>query len=174
MLFWYLFVYVLFMGKYYKPYSTVLYGLPRWLRVKNSSAKQEMWVQSLIKKIPWRRKWQTTPVFLLGKSHGQRSLVGYSPWGCQRVRHDSVSKQQEQQQYYIANCVSWVPKLALPDLWTHSQHGSCLHTGDLLYSIGPESVSTCYLKSEGTRWWCRFTRWVRKSEVRLEAVVGSL
>ena len=33
-------------------------------------------------KIPWRRKWQPTPVFLSGKSHGQRSLVGYSPLGC--------------------------------------------------------------------------------------------
>ena len=33
-------------------------------------------------KIPWRRKWQPTPVLLPGKSHGQRSLVGYSPWGC--------------------------------------------------------------------------------------------
>ena len=32
-------------------------------------------------KIPWRRKWQPTPVFLPGKSYGQRSLVGYSPWG---------------------------------------------------------------------------------------------
>ena len=32
-------------------------------------------------KIPWRRKWQPTPVFLPGKSHGQRSLVGYNPWG---------------------------------------------------------------------------------------------
>ena len=32
-------------------------------------------------KIPWRRKWQPTPVFLPGKSHGQRSLTGYSPWG---------------------------------------------------------------------------------------------
>ena len=31
--------------------------------------------------MPWRRKWQPTPVFLLGKSHGQRSLAGYSPWG---------------------------------------------------------------------------------------------
>ena len=31
-------------------------------------------------KIPWRRKWQPTPVFLPGKSHGQRSLVDYSPW----------------------------------------------------------------------------------------------
>ena len=33
-------------------------------------------------KIPWRRKWQPTPVFLPGKSHGQKSLVGYSPGGC--------------------------------------------------------------------------------------------
>ena len=32
-------------------------------------------------KIPWRRKWQPTPVFLPEKSHGQRSLAGYSPWG---------------------------------------------------------------------------------------------
>jgi len=32
-----------------------------------------------IGKIPWRRAWQPTPVFLPGKSHGQRSLVGYSP-----------------------------------------------------------------------------------------------
>ena len=32
-------------------------------------------------KIPWRRKQQPTPVFLPGKSHGQRTLVGYSPWG---------------------------------------------------------------------------------------------
>ena len=33
----------------------------------------------------WRRKWQPTPVFLPGKSHGQRSLVGYSPWGCKEL-----------------------------------------------------------------------------------------
>ena len=32
-------------------------------------------------KISWRRKWQPTPVFLPGESHGQRSLVGYSLWG---------------------------------------------------------------------------------------------
>ena len=38
----------------------------------------DLWVR----KIPWRRKWQFTPVLLPGKSHGQRSLVGYSPWGC--------------------------------------------------------------------------------------------
>ena len=33
-------------------------------------------------KIPRRRKWHPTPAFLPGKSRGQRSLVGYSPWGC--------------------------------------------------------------------------------------------
>jgi len=32
-----------------------------------------------VRKIPWRRKWQPTPVFLSGESHGQRSLAGYSP-----------------------------------------------------------------------------------------------
>ena len=37
---------------------------------------------SWVGKIPWRRKWQPNPVFLPGKSHGQRSLAGYSPWGC--------------------------------------------------------------------------------------------
>ena len=34
-----------------------------------------------VTKIPWRRAWQPTPVFLPGESHGQRSLVGYNPWG---------------------------------------------------------------------------------------------
>ena len=52
------------------------------LVVKNPSAKAgdiETWVRSLGVKIPWRRAWQPTPVFLPGESHGQRSLVGYSP-----------------------------------------------------------------------------------------------
>ena len=35
-----------------------------------------------VKKILWRRKWQPNPVLLLGKSHGRRSMVGYSPWDC--------------------------------------------------------------------------------------------
>ena len=36
-------------------------------------------------KIPWRRKWQPTLVFLPGEFHGQRSLAGYSPWGCKEL-----------------------------------------------------------------------------------------
>ena len=39
-------------------------------------------------KMPWRRKWQSTPVFLPGKSHGWRSLVGYCPWGRKELGDD--------------------------------------------------------------------------------------
>ena len=42
---------------------------------------QETQTGSLGGEDPWRRKWQPAPVFLPGKSHGQRSLAGYSPWG---------------------------------------------------------------------------------------------
>ena len=56
----------------------------RWLSGKASTCqcrrhrrcRFDPWVQ----KIPWRRKWQPTPVFLPGKPHGQRSLAGHSPW----------------------------------------------------------------------------------------------
>ena len=50
--------------------------------VKRLSTMWETRVQSLgWEDPPWRRKWQSPPVLLPGKSHGQRSLVGYSPWG---------------------------------------------------------------------------------------------
>ena len=44
-------------------------------------------------KISWRRKWQPTPVFLPGKSHGQRSLASYTPWGRKRVGHNLATQQ---------------------------------------------------------------------------------
>ena len=62
-------------------------GFPSGSVVKNLPAMQEMqemWVQSLggeVGKIPWRKAWQPTPVFLPEKSHGQSSLAGYSLWG---------------------------------------------------------------------------------------------
>ena len=63
-------------------------GLPWWLRgysvcLQCRRHRFNPWVG----KIPCRRKWQPTPVFLPGESHGQRSLVGYSPRG-RRVGHD--------------------------------------------------------------------------------------
>ena len=50
-----------------------------------------------VKKISWRRQWKPTPIFLPGKFHGQRSLVGYSPRGCKRVGQNLATEQQQQQ-----------------------------------------------------------------------------
>ena len=48
---------------------------------KNLLSMQETCFDPWVGKIPWRKEWQPTPVFLPGESHGQRSLAGYSPWG---------------------------------------------------------------------------------------------
>ena len=53
-------------------------------------------------KIPWRRERLPTPLFWPGESHGQRRLVGYSPLGCKRVRHDLATIQQMPQAEYSA------------------------------------------------------------------------
>ena len=51
----------------------------RWLRVCLQCRKPGF--NTYVRKIPGRKAWQLTPVFLLGEFHGQRSLVSYSPWG---------------------------------------------------------------------------------------------
>ena len=59
------------------------------LLVKNPSASAgdvtEAGLIPRLGNIPWRRKWQSTPVFLPGEFHGQRSLVGYSSWDCKEL-----------------------------------------------------------------------------------------
>ena len=71
-------------------YSSVLYtiplghfGLPCGSTAGKESACQCMRPRfnSWVRKMPWRRKWQSTPALLPGKSCGRRSLIGYSPWG---------------------------------------------------------------------------------------------
>ena len=59
------------------------------------------------------RKWQPTPVFLPGESHGQRSLLGYSPWGSQKIGHDLATKQKWQQQQHMKFQFSSVTQLCL-------------------------------------------------------------
>ena len=74
-------------------------GFPSWLSGKESACQCRRWGFNLwVGKIPWRRKWELTPVFLPGKFHGQRSLVGYSPWG-PRIGHNWTTKQQQ--------CIPW-------------------------------------------------------------------
>jgi len=46
---------------------------------------------------PWRRAWQTTPVFLPGESHGERSLMGYNPWGHKEYMTEQLSTYRNQE-----------------------------------------------------------------------------
>ena len=72
--------------------KTTKYGLPRWhwwwrtrLPVQET---QETWFDPWVRKIPWRRTWHPTPVFLPGESHGQREPGGLWSKGSQRVGHN--------------------------------------------------------------------------------------
>ena len=56
-------------------------GFPGGPEDKESACNAGDWVQSLVGKIPWKKKWQCTKVFLPAESHGQRSLPSCSPWG---------------------------------------------------------------------------------------------
>ena len=91
-------------------------GLPWWLRQWRICLQQRRprfnpWAR----KIPRRREWQPTPVFLPGEFHGQRSLVGCSPWG-HRIERDwakcSLSfllKAQGTKERRKANGIPWGP-----------------------------------------------------------------
>ena len=68
-----------------------------------------------IGKILWRRKWQPTAVFLPGKSHRQRSPVGYSPWG--RKESDMTITQRQRWVETVISCR--VVRSGITDLMTH-------------------------------------------------------
>ena len=73
----------------YLPLKRATEGLLWWLSGKEFTCQcKRCRFDPWVRKIPWRRKRQPTPVFLPGKSHGQRSLAGYSPWSLKRTRHD--------------------------------------------------------------------------------------
>ena len=74
---------------------TLIYCLQIWSSTESTCQCRSCRRQGFdpwVGKIPWRRKWHPTPVFLPGKSRGQRSLVGFSPWS-HRGEHDLATKQ---------------------------------------------------------------------------------
>ena len=89
-----------------------LNGLPRWLSSKESTCNSGD-VGSIPKsgRHPWGRKWKPTPVFLPRKSHGKRSLAGYSPWGRKKVGHSWVTEHAH-----------WVRAFVKKDSRAHNMH----------------------------------------------------
>ena len=83
--------------------------------VKSLPAAWKTGVQSLgWKDTPWRRKWQPTPVFLPGKSHGWKSLVDYSPWGPKEL--DNTERLQLFSFYGIFKKRSFLPPFTYSQL----------------------------------------------------------
>ena len=84
------------MGRWFKVYRrcaecmckcfAILWGFPRVTSGKEPACKfrrhKKCRFDPWVGKISWKRAWQPTPVFMPGESHGGRSLVGYTPWGC--------------------------------------------------------------------------------------------
>ena len=67
-------------------------------------------------KIPWRRKWKATPVFLPGNSHGQRRLEGYSSWSCKESSMTEVTVHARTYMYTSVQLLSSVRLVVIP--WT--------------------------------------------------------
>ena len=97
-------------NKYVSKYK----GLPWQLSGKESACQDRF--DTWVGKIPWRRKWQPTLVFLPGKFHGQRSPVGYTPWVCKRIRHDWATVYVHTQtfaKWLFSEMNLWLPELII-------------------------------------------------------------
>ena len=82
---------------------------PWWLRWESVCLQyRRPWFNPWVGKISCRRKWQSTPVFLLGKSYGWRSLVGYSPWG--RKKSDRTEWPHSLTHEYLQDLLELTPK----------------------------------------------------------------
>ena len=93
-----------------------LLGLPRWLSGKEPTCLcRGCRLNPWLRKMPWRRKWHATAVFLPGKSHGQRSLVGYSPWG--RKETETRLSAHTQMKYLLNTCLFFLLLSLRTNLW---------------------------------------------------------
>ena len=110
-------------------------GEVSWLQERTSSLNcpailvLEFW--SIENESPWRRKWQPTPVFLPGKFHGERSLVGYSSWGKKKKK-----KKKRENESPIA-LPWWGLNFLLPQIYQrcficalHSHSSFIIYVGD--------------------------------------------
>ena len=82
-------------------------GLPRWHGGKELTCQcRRHGIDPWVRRVPWRRKWQPTSVFLLEKSHGQRRRAGYSPWGhkesdtTERLTHTHTHKHTRTSEFF--------------------------------------------------------------------------
>ena len=142
-------------------------GLPIWLSGKESTCQcrrsRRRGFDPWVRKIPWKRSWQPTPVFLLWKSHGQRSLVGYGQWG--HKESNTI------QQLSMHTCISlpgqwcsfrWLGFIVLQQHSSLHPHRDCHqpeHPSRFIHiflSISPHSVAGCHSSGDSCGILCVF------------------
>ena len=109
-----------------------LHRLPRWLCGKEPTCQcRRRRFDPRVRKIPWRRKWQPTQIFLPGEPCRQRSLPGYSPWGFKGIAQDLATKQQQVSPRHCLNVLvtRWLAsyrasglrwtKVEIAESWSH-------------------------------------------------------
>ena len=117
-----------------------VWGFPGGAVVQNLPANvgdRRLRFDPWVRKIPWRRKWQPTPVFLTGKFHGWKSLAGYSPWSC---NESDMTEHTHTQAIYVSES-------AREELMPPGDHRDLLHREPLSSCPGKEvaytSLSSC-------------------------------
>ena len=126
-------------------------GLPRWLSGKEPACQyRRCELDPWVGKIPCRRKWQPAPVFFPGKSHGQRSLAGYSPWGHTRVGQDWATEHTRKCMYTYTD----TPFIHTTCIHIHA-HSVCLYT----YPMDPIRATATVTSKIGI--WRGQGRWAR-------------
>ena len=98
---------------------------------------QETRVQSLVRKILWRRKWQPTPVSSPGKSHGQRSLVGCSPRGRKKS-----GPTEQLTLTYLLTYTNKGSNFECTSLWQGCQEGKSVSFQHMVYNSCPQTYNS--------------------------------
>ena len=131
--------------------------------IQEINCNEETWFSPWVKKIPQRRKWKLTPVFLPGKSHRQRNLVGCSPWGRKPVSQHSATKRKPlsfKELPCSSLCLHQVAVLYQPVWswdrsahWRHLQSPEPLRTGFVIIIVhfGADDITHPYLTYQPQR-----------------------
>ena len=115
--------------------SSPFAGLSRWASCKEPACQCRIHRRSgfhpWVGKIPWRRVWQLSPVFLPGESHGQSCLAGYSPWGHKKLNTlEAISMpaplSRDMRVYFSAVCCWW--ELEDGCFWRWKTHKNMWHS----------------------------------------------
>ena len=118
-------------------------GFPGGTIVKDHLLMQRYGVNPWVRKTPWRRPWQPTPIFLPGKSLGQRSLTGYL--GSQRVGHDLATERDGQSKSCEQFRCSLV-KFHLSERWDFVEPWHLF----LIFSNALSQLGICQIRYQGS------------------------